>query len=235
MKAAIDQWRSRLTVTDRPDEFEVKLLLSTLGLVVPDGVRSKAGALDQPPPFEGPYALKVCSPDLLHKTDVQGLALNLERKDLASAVRNLAAAFPQAPLLIEQMVTSQGPEMIAGGVMDPALGPAVMVGAGGILTEIAPDVAFRLAPLDENEAHRMLAELRMAPVFAGYRGLELDAGALARLLVTVSRLLVALGHDFDQLDLNPIVWTGRDWVILDAKLVLKPAAAHHPAAGANGF
>ena len=223
MKAALAKWQSQLIVADRPDEYEVKRLLASLGLRVPEGLRAASGILDHPPPFDGPYVLKVCTPDVPHKTDVQGVLLNLKREALAPAMRKLAAAFPQTPLLVERMVISQGPEMIAGGLMDPSLGPAVMAGAGGILTEIAPDVAFRLAPLDEKEALRMLTELRIAPVFEGYRGLDLDADALARLLVTVSRVVAAWGRAFDQLDLNPIVWTGREWRILDAKLVLKTA------------
>ncbi len=223
MKAALAQWQSQLMAADRPDEYEVKRLLGLLGLCVPEGVRFSAESRAQPPPFDGPYALKVCSPDILHKTDVQGVRLNLDRNALASEVAELAVAFPHTPLLVEQMVVSQGPEMIAGGLLDPSLGPAVMVGTGGILTETGLDVACRLAPLDEREAEDMLAELRIAPVFEGYRGLDLDGVALARLLVTVSRLVAAWGRSFDQLDLNPIVWTGQDWMILDAKLVLKTA------------
>ena len=224
MKVVLHNWQSQLAVADRPDEFEVKRLLAALGLSVPESIRSASGVLDQRPPFDGPYVLKVCSPEVLHKTDVQGVQLNLAREALPSAMQKLAEAFPQTPLLVEQMVVSRGPEMIAGGLMEPSLGPAVMAGAGGILTEIAPDVAFRLAPLDKKEALRMLAELRIAPVFEGYRGLDLDADALARMLVTVSRMVAAWGRVFDQLDLNPIVWTGREWMILDAKLVLRPAA-----------
>ncbi len=225
MRAALTRWHSGLTVAGRPDEYEVKRLLALLGLQVPDGRRLLSGTLDAPPPFDGPYALKVCSPDILHKTDVQGVVLNLDRESLKAGIRRLATAFPQTPLLVEQMAVSRGPEMIAGALLDPSLGPAVMVGAGGILTEIAPDVVFRLAPLDAKEAMHMLGELRIAPVFEGYRGLDLDAHALARLLVVVGRLAAAWGKAFDQLDLNPIVWTGRDWMILDAKLVLNPASA----------
>ncbi len=225
MKAALTQWQAGLMVAGRPDEYEVKRLLADMGLCVPEGLRSLSGRLDVPPPFEGPYALKVCSPDILHKTDVHGVVLNLGGESLKAAMRQLAATFPQAPLLVEQMVVSRGPEVIAGALMDSSLGPAVMVGAGGILTEIAPDVVFRLAPLDEKEATRMLTELRIAPVFEGYRGLDLNAGALVRLLVTVGRLAAAWGEALDQLDLNPIVWTGRDWTILDAKLVLNRASA----------
>jgi hypothetical protein len=224
MKTLLAPWHAHLITANRPDEYEVKQLLAAMGLSVPEGLRTNSAILDRPPPFEGPYALKVCAPDIPHKTDRQGVLLNLDRQALAAAMRKLSAAFPETPLLIEQMVESRGPEMIAGGLRDASLGPAVMVGAGGILTEIAPDVAFRLAPLDENEAHRMLAELRLYPVFEGYRGLDLDAAGLARLLAVVSRMVAAWGRAFDQLDLNPIVWNGQDWVILDAKLVLHTAA-----------
>ncbi len=225
MKAVLTRWLSGLTVAGRPDEYEVKRLLATLGLHVPESIRQRSETPDAPPPFDGPYVLKVCSPGILHKTDVQGVLLNLDAESLKAAMRQLATAFPQTPLLVEQMAVSRGPEMIAGALVDRSLGPAVMVGAGGILTEIAPDVVFRLAPLDEKEAMRMLTELRVAPVFEGYRGLDLDAHALARLLVTVGRLAAVWGETFDQLDLNPIVWTGRTWMILDAKLVLNPASA----------
>ncbi len=220
MKTALDRWRSGLKTPGRPDEHEVKRLLASLGLAVPEGLRVVSGTLDRPPPFRGPYALKIYSPDVLHKTDVQGGYLNLDLKALDFALRRLAADFPESPLLIEQMVVSRGPEMIVGGLMDPSLGPAIMVGTGGILTEIVPDVAFRLAPLDAHEAHRMLAELSVYPVFEGYRGLDLNADELARLLATVSRMVAAWGAAFDQLDLNPVVWTGETWMILDAKLVL---------------
>lgn len=224
MKVELAKWRSQLCRADRPDEYESKRLLASLGLNVPEGLRSTSGTLDQPPPFKGPYVLKVCSPDVMHKSDVRGVYLNLDRDALAVAVRELAAAFPGTALLVEQMVASTGPEIIAGGLMDPSLGPAVMVGTGGVLTEITPDVAFRLAPLDAPEAHRMLKELRLYPVFEGYRGLNLDAAGLVHLLVTVSRMIAAWGRFFDQLDLNPIVWTGRKWMILDAKLVFQTAA-----------
>ena len=114
----------------------------------------------------------------------------------------------------------EGPEMIAGGLIDPAFGPAVMVGAGGLLTEITQDAAFRLVPLDEAEALRMLRELKLYPVFEDFRGLRLDPSALARLIVALGRLVEALGSRFDQLDLNPIVWADKGWTILDAKLIL---------------
>ncbi len=221
MKSILDQWRSGLPVADRPDEYEVKCLLAQLGLIVPRGIRLAPGVTSVVPNFQGPFAAKVCSADIMHKTDLKGVHLNLGPDNLAAALRTLNNAFPKASMLVEEMVAFEGPEMIAGGLTDPGFGPAVMVGAGGILTEIAQDVAFRLAPFNEAEAHRMLKELKIYPVFEGFRGLRLDPAPLARLLVTVSRLVDALGPRFDQLDLNPIVWSRAGWAILDAKLMLR--------------
>jgi hypothetical protein len=220
VKSLLKQWRSTLQITDRPDEYEVKTLLARLGLPVPRGVRLPADVGHVMPDFPGPFAAKVCTPEIIHKTDCTGVHLNLSPEKLEAAVSALSCAFPKAPILVEQMVAFEGPEMIAGGLVDPDFGPAVMVGAGGLLTEILQDAAFRLAPLDETEARRMLAELKIYPVFEGFRNLHLDTSAMARLLVVVSRLVVALGPSFDQLDLNPIVWANDKWTILDAKLML---------------
>lgn len=221
MNTILDQWRAELMVPDRPDEYEVKSLLARLGLQVPRGTRLAPGTTCIAPGFQGPYVAKVCSADIMHKTDVKGVHLNLEPDNLAAALTALNSVFPEASILVEEMVAFEGPEMIAGGLIDPGFGPAVMAGAGGILTEIAQDVAFRLVPLDEAEARRMLTELKIYPVFEGFRGLRLDPAPLAGLLVTVGRLVDALGPRFDQLDLNPIVWSRAGWTILDAKLMLR--------------
>jgi len=95
---------------------------------------------------------------------------------------------------------------------------------------------FRLAPLADSEARRMLDELKIAPVFQGFRGLTLDADALARLVATLSRLIDDLGAAFGQLDVNPIVWNGRDWIVLDARLMLTASftATADPIAAPDG-
>ena len=221
MKAILEKWRSGLTTPDRPDEYDVKCLLAQLGLQVPRGIRLPPGSTAIVPDFPGPFVAKVCTPEILHKTDIKGVLLNLVPENLAAGLNALSTAFPEAALLLEQMVAFEGPEMIAGGLIDPTFGPAVMVGTGGILTEITQDAVFRLAPLDEAEARRMLTELKVYPVFEGFRGMHLDPLAMARLIVVVSRLVTALGSRFDQLDLNPIVWSAMGWTILDAKLMLQ--------------
>lgn len=221
MNVILDQWRSGLARPDRPDEYEIKGLLALLGLQVPPGIRLAPGTIETYPEFQGPFVAKVCSPDIAHKIDLRGVHLDLGPKTLAAALRALNNAFPNTPILVEQMVTFEGPEMIVGGLVDPSFGPALMVGTGGILTEITQDVAFRLVPLNDAEARRMLMELKTYPVFEGFRGLGLDPAALTQLLVTVNRLIDHLGICFDQLDLNPIVWSNKGWTILDAKLILR--------------
>jgi len=220
VKTLLGKWRSGLLIADRPDEYEVKCLLARLGLHVPRGIRVPPGTAPVVPDFPGPYVAKVCSAEILHKTEFKGVRLNVAAQALEAAAKTLWQAFPEAPLLVEQMVVFEGPEIIAGGLSDPAFGPAVMVGAGGLLTEITQDAAFRLAPLDEAEGLRMLTELKLYPVFEGFRGLRLDPSALARLIVALGRLVDALGSQFDQLDLNPVVWSDQGWTILDAKLIL---------------
>ena len=220
MKVILKQWLGQLAEAGRPDEYEVKRLLARLGLQVPRGIRLAHGALGVTPDFPGPYVAKVCSPAVNHKTDSKGVFLNLGLAELKTALRALYERFPQTPVLVETMVASEGPEMIVGAMVDSAFGPAVMVGAGGILTEIFQDVAFRLAPLETAEAGRMLTELKIYPVFKGYRGLQVDPDALGRLVALISRLVDALGAPFDQLDLNPVVWSAGEWIVLDAKLIL---------------
>ena len=89
MKALVEQWRSELAVADRPDEYETKRLLARLGLHVPRGIRLQAGAPEVMPDFPGPYAAKVCTPEILHKTDLKGVLLNLEAGDLPEVFRSL--------------------------------------------------------------------------------------------------------------------------------------------------
>lgn len=220
MKDVLGQWLSRLENPARPDEYDVKRLLGQLGLRVPRGIRLAPGTAAVAPDFAGPYVAKVCTPKVVHKTDLNAVHLNLTLADLPEVLPRLNAAFPDAHLLVEEMIFFEGPEMIVGALVDPVLGPAVMAGAGGILTEIFQDATFRLAPLGEAEAERMLAELKIHPVFEGYRGLRADPGLLARLIATVSQMVTLLGPRFDQLDLNPVVWNAGRWFVLDAKLML---------------
>ena len=104
---------------------------------------------------------------------------------------------------------------------DPDLGHAVMVGTGGILTEVYDDTSFRLAPCTESEALEMIDELKIAPVFNDYRGLFLDKQKLAQTVSKISHLACDLGDHLCRLDINPIVYDGTEWIALDIHMIFK--------------
>lgn len=222
MRDRFHHWLAGLRTPGRPDEFETKRLLADIGLAVPEGIRLLPEDPVSPPAFGGPYAVKVCSPDILHKTDVGGVALDVTAAGLEAVADDMRARFPGVPLLVEARQTGGAQEVIIGALVDPVFGPAVMVGAGGVLTEVVKDVAFRLPPFGVAEARRMLADLRIYPVFAGYRGIELDPEQLAGVLSTVGYLVMALDSRLEELDINPIVFCQGRWTVLDAKLILTP-------------
>ena len=172
-----------------------------------------------------PVALKIDSPDILHKTDVGGVRLGCAN---AAAVRTGVAAIldevhrraPAARLqgvLVQPLLTG-GLEMIVGVKRDPLLGPAIVCGFGGVFVEILRDVVVRVPPLDRAEAHAMLGELRGAALLRGARGRPpADVAALAAVLMRVAHLAETHATALRALDLNPLVVLdeGRGAVALD--------------------
>jgi hypothetical protein len=226
MTDAVKTWLEGISLPGRPDEYETKQLLSLHGLRVPGALRVRAAEKaaadrDVPQPgFDPPYVLKVCSPEIPHKTDRGGVRFSVDRQALPAAMKDMGARFPGCDLLVEEQVRFSGNEFIVGAFRDPSFGPVVMAGAGGILTELYQDVAFRLVPCSAREAMRMLRELKVFPVLDGFRGLRMDAAGLAEVIARVSGIVELLGDSFNQLDVNPIVYGPAGWTVLDAKLML---------------
>ncbi|HOV39231.1 MAG TPA: acetate--CoA ligase family protein, partial [Spirochaetales bacterium] len=147
-RTVLETWCSTLRHPGKPDEYEVKKLLAQFGIPVPGGSRiippEKLNTGRDSLNF--PVVVKVCSPQILHKTDAGGIRTGVGREELDSVLEEFAHRFPGEPLLVEEQVRYLPPEMIIGGLEDPLLGPAVVVGAGGILTELYQDVSSRLCP-----------------------------------------------------------------------------------------
>jgi hypothetical protein len=221
MKPELTSWIRGLARPGRPDEWEVKGLLTTYGVRTPLGVRLRPQDAVGDVSFAEPYVVKVCSGEILHKTDRGGVQLNVTRSALEGRVAELRRVFPGEAVLVEEQLRPRGTECIVGALVDGEFGPAVMVGAGGILTEVYKDVAFRLAPCPIPEALLMIDELKIAPLFKGFRGITMNAESLARTIAAASELVMDLGDLFSQLDINPVAFVGNAWVALDAKLVLR--------------
>ena len=226
MAAVVQRWRSSLCIPDKPNEWESKRLLRSVGIAVPQGMfidagsRLAAGSDVSVLGTSGHCVAKVCYGDILHKTEQEGVLLDVPESRLPAAVAALQKRFPAAGVLIEEMVPYRGGEIIIGALYDPTFGPAVMVGAGGILTELYKDVAFRLAPCTAKEAHLMIEELTIYPALKGYRGLPGEADTLALIVSKVADLAQQLIRKGWQLDINPIVWSRDRWVALDVKAII---------------
>ena len=168
-----------------------------------------------------PVVVKVCGANYLHKTDMAGVRLGVQEAEWEGVVRDFRQQFPDASLLVEEQVDFLPPEILVGGIEDPQFGMALVAGAGGVLTEVYKDVSSRLCPLTSIEANQMLTELRIRPLFEGFRGLPFDREWLVRLLVRFSELLASTEGLVSQVDLNPIVFSKtKGWVVLDAKVIL---------------
>ena len=164
--------------------------------VVPERLaRSREAALAAATALGFPIAIKIVSPDIAHKTDVGGVALDLRSAaEVAAAydamLEQVAKAMPNARIdgvLISTMI-SGGVETILGVQHDPVFGPVVMFGLGGIFVEVFRDVAFRVAPFDEDSALAMIKSIRGYPLLDGARGRpKCDLLALARAISQLSQ------------------------------------------------
>jgi acetyltransferase len=176
-----------------------------------------------------PVVVKVYSPQILHKTEVGGVALNLQndaevRSACAGIMSRARKLRPDAALegvTVQHMVNIHGGlEMIMGAHRDPTFGSVIMVGMGGIATGVYLDRSLGLPPLNERLARRMLESLRSWPLLQGYRG---HPGVnVERLIETLMRFsyLVADYPEIRELDVNPLLVTPHDLVALDARIVL---------------
>jgi acetyltransferase len=224
------------------DEVFSKALLRSIGVQTPGEVMVPIDALGESARLarglEGPYAVKIVSPDIAHKSDIGGVRLSVpEGLPLQQAVDAVVAACrdraPHARLqgvLVSEMVVD-GFEMLVGVVDEPAVGPVIVLGQGGVFAEAMNDSTCRVAPIDAGEARAMIDELRCAPILRGTRGLPaLDIDALVEVLVRVSAFAWAQRGVLAELDINPLFVrpAGRGAVAADALLVTctPPADPH---------
>ncbi len=160
-----------------------------------------------------PVALKIVSPQILHKTEAGGVVLNVQSAAEAHAaferiMQNAQRYSPQAELQgvsVQEMVQG-GHEMIVGMTRDPQFGPAVLVGLGGIFVEVLKDVALRIPPVNADDAREMIDSLKGKAILQGARGAKpADLDALANVLIAFSQLVLDLKDDVREIDINPLV------------------------------
>jgi 3-hydroxypropionyl-CoA synthetase (ADP-forming) len=209
-------------------EESSKKLLSDYGIKVPPYalVTTPSEAETKASEIGFPLVAKVVSPAILHKTDVKGVKVGINSSSEAKAVFSemydrLSKKYQLKGILLEKMVPS-GIEIIIGLQNDPQFGPVIMVGLGGILTEVFQDVSFRVLPINDNDVEEMLKDLKGSKLLKGFRGSEaVDIGVLKEALLNIGRLGIDLAPYFESVDFNPVILYPRDYCVVDAKIILR--------------
>jgi acetyl coenzyme A synthetase (ADP forming)-like protein len=217
-------------------EVKAKDILRAYDFIVPDGrlVSTVEEATEAAPRLGYPLAMKIVSPDIIHKSDVGGVKLNLNSaQEVADAFElmmlRIGRQAPEAFLegaYLERMVP-KGREVILGVTRDPQFGPMLMFGLGGIFVEVMKDVTFHLAPITSGEAMSMLMGTRSYKLLEGVRGEQgVNLSAIAEALQRISQLVT----DFPQiaeLDINPFIVgrMGEESVAADARIQLVEGGA----------
>jgi len=215
-----------VTLTSSPDEAESKALLAGAGMrFAQETVAASAEAAVAAVEAMGyPVVLKVLSPQIAHKSEVGGVALNLgDAGAVADAfrtvTRNAARAVPEADIrgvTVAQMVTG-GTQTIIGAHRDPTFGPVVMFGLGGIYTEVLKDTVLRTAPVSHQDALQMIRAIRSFAILDGARGQpKADLDAIAEAIVKVSQFIAAQGPEVESVEINPFIAMPKGGLGVDA-------------------
>ena len=211
-------------------EFESKRILRQVGISVVETKLAKtqkeAVSFSQKMGF--PVALKIASPDVIHKTDSGGVRLSLNnvaevKKAYDQILKKVKKQYPEAALhgVSVQRMVRPGTEVIIGTTKDPQFGPVIMFGLGGIFVELLKDVSFRVIPVKRKDAQEMIQEIKGYPLLQGYRGKEpASLTALVEVILKISKF-VEQNPRIKELDLNPIFAYPDKAVAVDARIVLE--------------
>lgn len=223
IKAALAQGRTSLTAP------EGKAITDAYGIPTPGEALAESAddAVAVAARIGFPVAMKIVSPEILHKTDAGGVQIGVGsaaevRAAFTTIVSNARAYDPNAQILgvqVQQMVPA-GTEILIGTVTDPTFGKVVAFGLGGVLVEVLKDVTFRLAPATKDDALSMLDGIRAAEILRGVRGgAAVDRDALADLVVRVSQLAADFPN-IAEVDLNPVFASASGVMAADVRILL---------------
>ena len=211
-------------------EFESKKILKQAGISVVETKLAKtqkeAVSLSQKMGY--PVALKITSPDVIHKSDSGGVKLSLNntsdvKKAYDEILKRVKKQYPDAVIhgVGVQKMVRPGTEVIVGSSKDPQFGPVIMFGLGGIFVELLKDVSFRIIPLERKDALEMIKEIKGYPLLQGYRGKDpANISALVEIILKISKLIEE-NPNIKELELNPI-FVYRDRAVgVDARIILE--------------
>src|SRR5919202_1223795 len=173
-----------------------------------------------------PLVGKIVSPQILHKTDVKGVKVDLNsevevREAFDDMYYRLSKQYSINGVLLEKMVPT-GLELIVGLQNDQQFGPVIMVGLGGIYTEIFKDVTFRVLPITKDDAIEMIEGLKGTQILKGFRGSQpVNIDMLSKALVNIANLGYDMAAYYESIDFNPVIVYPNDYYVVDAKVILR--------------
>lgn len=209
-------------------EESAKSILSEYGIKVPEYsiVTSDSEALVKSREIGFPLVAKIVSDQILHKTDVQGVKVGLQNEEETKEAfldmhGRLSKEYDVKGVLLEKMVP-KGIELIVGLQNDPQFGPVIMLGLGGIYTELFKDISFRVLPITKEDALDMINDLKGNKILKGFRGSEpVDLDILCDAIVKIGNLGTEMAKYIDSVDFNPIIVYPQNYYVVDAKILLK--------------
>lgn len=221
-------------------EESSKEILSEYGIKVPHYalVTNTDEAVQKSKEIGFPLVAKIVSADILHKTDVGGVKVGLNSEDEVKKTFDdmfyrLKEKFDVKGVLLEKMVPN-GVELIIGLQNDSQFGPSIMVGLGGIYTELFKDVSFRVLPITKNDALKMLESLRGKEILRGFRGSKpINMDMLSEAIVNIGTLGVDMAGKYESIDFNPVVLYPDGYFVVDAKIILKEKSSDDAISRAN--
>jgi acetyl coenzyme A synthetase (ADP forming)-like protein len=208
-----------------PDE--VGEVLCAFGLCLPasETVSDASAAVEFAKGLNGPVAMKLISPSTVHKSDIGGVTLGVEGdKAVRDTYKHLMSLSDDATGVMVQEMIEGGLEVLVGMTEDPAFGPLIVFGMGGVLVELVGDVAFRLNPVTDLEATEMVRSIKSAKLLDGYRSTPpVDVPALEQVILRVSALAEAV-PEISEMDLNPVkvLAPGDGVALVDARIRVRP-------------
>ncbi len=233
VEAPVDLEAAERIVDAHPDGgwlplAQVSSLLRTAGIevVTPVIVSSEIEALSAAARIGAPASLKIDDPQVLHKSDVGGVLLNVAPAEAGEAYQSLGRQLLEHGITMRSAsmmpMAAPGIEVLAGITHDPVFGPLVAFGSGGYLVELLDDVVFRVLPLTDRDASEMIRSTRAVHLLSGYRGApEADIDAVEQLLLRLSALAEAIPR-IAEVDLNPVIVhpKGEGVTLIDARIRL---------------
>jgi acyl-CoA synthetase (NDP forming) len=205
-------------------EHESKSILESLGISTTGSraAKSEEEAVEIFRSIGTPVALKVLSPEVVHKSDLGGVRLNLkDAMEVRRAYREIVEAYRDKKVtgISVQSMARPGVEAIVGVTQDSTFGPMLMFGLGGVFVEVLKDVAFRSIPISESDAQDMIEEIKGYALLKGYRGYSADISTLKRLLLQISDFVVN-NPEISEMDLNPVFLYPDGYTVVDARIIL---------------